>query len=285
MILVFGETGQVASELSTFENITTLDREQADLTDPKACEDAIFFYKPKAVINAAAYTAVDKAESDEKLARRINGEAPTKMAEVCAELEIPLVHISTDYVFDGSGTTPWNCLDATSPVNAYGRSKLEGEKGIERSGCVYAILRTSWVVSGHGNNFVKTMLQLSQIKNRVTVVDDQIGGPTCARDIAKTCILIAHHLMKEPSKAGIYHYTGQPDVSWCQFANAIFEDAGRSTIAIPIQTSSYPTAALRPLNSRLNCSSTEDIFGIPRPFWRDGIPNILKDLGHIYEKT
>lgn len=285
MILVFGKTGQVGNELSTFENITTLDRDQADLTDPKACRDAIFFYKPKAVINAAAYTAVDKAENDEKLARRINGEAPTKMAEVCAELKIPLVHISTDYVFDGSGTTPWRCLDATFPINAYGRSKLQGEKGIEASGCVYAIVRTSWVVSGHGNNFVKTILQLSQTKNCLTVVDDQIGGPTFARDIAKSCILIAHQLMKEPGKAGIYHYTGQPDVSWCQFANAIFEDTGRSTIAIPIPTSSYPTAASRPLNSRLNCSSTKDIFGISRPFWRDSISKILKDLGQIYEKT
>ena len=285
MILVFGETGQVANELSTFENIITLNRKKADLTDPNACKDAIFYYKPRAVINAAAYTAVDKAESDEKLARRINGEAPTKMAEACAEHKIPLVHISTDYVFDGSGRTSWRCSDTTSPLNAYGRSKLEGEKGIEGSGCVYAILRTSWVISSHGNNFVKTMLRLSQTKNHLKVVDDQIGGPTCARDIAKTCILIANQLVKEPGKAGIYHYTGEPDVSWCQLANAIFGQLRSSTVATPIPTSGYPTEAIRPLNSRLDCSSTEEIFGIPRPFWRDGLSNILKELGQIYEKT
>ena len=285
MILVFGETGQVASELSTFENIITLNREKADLTDPNACKDAIFYYKPKAVIIAAAYTAVDKAESDEKLARRINGEAPTKIAEACAELKIPLVHISTDYVFDGSGRTSWRCSDATSPLNAYGRSKLEGEKGIEGSGCVYAILRTSWVISRHGNNFVKAMLRLSKTKNYLKVVDDQIGGPTCARDIAKTCILIAHQLIKEPGKAGVYHYAGQPDVSWCQFANAIFEYTGSLTVASPIPTSSYPTEAVRPLNSRLNCSSTQEIFGIPRPCWCDGVENILEELGEMYEKT
>ena len=285
MILVFGKTGQVAKELSTFENILTLNREQADLTDLDACREAIVSNKPKAVINAAAYTSVDGAESDEYLARRINGEAPAKIAEVCAELKIPLVHISTDYVFDGSGATPWSCSDATSPLNAYGRSKLEGEKGIEASGCNYAILRTSWIVSQHGNNFVRTMLQLSEKRDSVTVVDDQIGGPTCACDIARACILIAQQLINEPHKAGIYHYTGQPDVSWYEFANAIFEDAGRSTIATPIPTSSYRTAAARPLNSRLNCSTTEDIFGIHRPFWRVGLENILKELDKTHDEA
>lgn len=285
MILVFGETGQVASELSTFENIQTLDREQADLNDPQACRKAIQFYEPEAVINAAAYTAVDNAEIEEYLAQRINGDAPAKMAEICAELNIPLVHLSTDYVFDGSGTTPWDYLDAPSPINAYGRSKLAGEKGIEQSGCVYAILRTSWVVSQYGNNFVKTMLQLSQTRDSLKVVDDQVGGPTCARDIAKACILIAQQLIKEPNKTGIYHYAGLPDVSWCQFANAIFEATGCTTVATPIPTSSFPTVALRPLNSRLNCSSTEEVFGISRPFWRDGLEYILRELDKTNEKT
>ncbi|MDB2337664.1 dTDP-4-dehydrorhamnose reductase [Amylibacter sp.] len=285
MILVFGKTGQVAIELSKFENIQVLNREQADLTNPQACKKVILSQKPKAVINAAAYTAVDNAESDEYLARRINGEAPAKMADACAELEIPFVHISSDYVFDGSGITPWHCLDTPSPKNVYGRSKLEGEKGVESSGCVFAILRTSWVVSQNGNNFLKTMLKLSQTKEFLNVVDDQIGGPTFARDIAKTCIAIAQQLVEQPDKAGIYHYSGQPDVSWCQFANTIFEDAGCLTVANPIPTSSYFTAASRPLNSRLDCSSTEDVFGISRPFWRDELRITLQELGQINDKT
>ena len=285
MILVFGKTGQVGTELSNFENINALDREQADLSNPQSCKEVILRHKPKAVINAAAYTAVDKAEIDENLARCVNGEAPLKMAEACLELNIPLIHISTDYVFDGSGTTPWRCTDTTFPKSAYGRSKLEGEKGIQASGCVYVILRTSWVVSQHGNNFVKTMLKLSQTRDLLSVVDDQIGGPTCARDIAQTCILIVEQLIKEPFKAGIYHYSGQPDVSWCTFANVVFKDAGCSSVATPIPTSSFPTAASRPLNSRLDCSTTDEMFGISRPFWRDGLSNILKELDKTNEKT
>jgi dTDP-4-dehydrorhamnose reductase len=281
MILVFGKTGQVARELITFESVQTLDRELVDLSDPGSCGDAIRFHKPKAVINAAAYTAVDNAESDEDLARLVNGKAPASMAQACATLKIPFVHISTDYVFDGSGMRPWCPSDKPDPQNAYGRSKLQGEKAIEASGCIHAILRTSWVVSEHRNNFVKTMLQLSKTKKRLTVVDDQIGGPTCARDIAQACVSIANQLINKPCNTGIYHYTGQPDLSWCQFANAIFKQIGSRTIANPIMTSDYPMPASRPLNSRLNCAKTEDVFGISRPFWRDGVKDILKNLDLI----
>ena len=285
MILVFGKTGQIAAELSTFESLKTLGREKANLYKPLECREAILFYKPKAVINVAAYTAVDNAESDEYLARQINGEAVAMMAATCAELNIPLVHISTDYVFDGSGTTPWLTSDIPNPINAYGRSKLQGERAIEASGCIYVILRTSWVVSAHGNNFVKTMLRLSERKNSLNVVDDQIGGPTFAGDIAHTCVLIAEQLIKEPSKKGIYHYTGQPDVSWFQFAKEIFEKVGARTVATPILTSDYPRPALRPLNSRLNCSTTKEVFGISRPFWYDALENILKELDQKHDKT
>ena len=285
MILVFGKTGQIAAELSTFESLKTLGREKANLYKPLECREAILFYKPKAVINVAAYTAVDNAESDEYLARQINGEAVAMMAATCAELNIPLVHISTDYVFDGSGTTPWLTSDIPNPINAYGRSKLQGERAIESSGCIYVILRTSWVVSAHGNNFLKTMLRLSERKHSLNVVDDQIGGPTFASDIAHTCVLIAEQLIKEPSKKGIYHYTGQPDVSWFQFAKQIFEKAGAQIVATPILTSDYPTPALRPLNSRLNCSTTKEVFGISRPFWYDALENILKELDQKHDKT
>ena len=278
MILVFGKTGQVASELQSHKDVIALGRDQVDLSNPSSCAEAIRQYKPRAVINAAAYTAVDKAESEENLATMINGEAPGAMASACAELDIPFVHISTDYVFDGTGTKPWSVIATSNPQNAYGRSKLKGEQLILASDCIHAILRTSWVVSAHGNNFVKTMRRLSETRDRITVVDDQIGGPTCARDVAQTCISIAEQLIQDPKKSGIYHYSGQPNVSWCQFANAIFEQTDCKTIASPIPTTEYPTPALRPLNSRLDCEATLATFGIARPFWRDGLEEILRDL-------
>ena len=285
MILVFGKTGQVASELQYHKDILTLGRDEADLSNAISCADVIRRYKPRVVINAAAYTAVDKAENEENLANAINGDAPATMARACAELDIPLIHISTDYVFDGSGTTQWSVTDTPNPKNAYGRSKLKGEQAIRVSGCVHAILRTSWVVSAHGNNFVKTMRRLSGKRDQVTVVDDQIGGPTCARDIAQTCISIAKRLIQDPGVSGIYHYSGQPNVSWCQFANAIFEQMDCKTIASPIPTTEYPTPAIRPLNSRLNCDFTQRTFGITRPFWRDGLEEILRDLEGEHDRA
>ena len=278
MILVFGKTGQVAKELQFHKDVIAIGRGQADLSKPSACAEAISRYKPRAVINAAAYTAVDKAESEEGLANTINGDAPGVMAATCAELDIPLVHISTDYVFFGMGSKPWQIVDHPNPKNAYGRSKLKGEQAILASGCVHAILRTSWVVSAHGNNFVKTMLRLSETRDRIPVVDDQIGGPTCARDIAQTCLSITEQLIQDQSKSGIYHYSGQPNVSWCQFANAIFEQMDSKTIASPIPTTEYPTPANRTLNSRLNCKATQDTFGIDRPFWQYGLVEILRVL-------
>jgi dTDP-4-dehydrorhamnose reductase len=278
MILVFGKTGQVATELQSHKDVIALGRDQADLSSPSTCVEAISNCKPRAVINAAAYTAVDKAESEKDLANTINGDAPGAIASACADLDIPLVHISTDYVFDGSGTTSWSDTDTPNPKNAYGRSKLKGEHAIMASGCVHALLRTSWVVSAHGNNFVKTMRRLSATRDRITVVDDQIGGPTCARDIAHTCLFIADQLIQDQSKSGIYHYSGQPNISWCQFANAIFEKMDCKTTATPIPTTEYPTPALRPLNSRLDCEAIQDTFGIARPFWRDGLEEILRDL-------
>lgn len=278
MILVFGKTGQVAIELQRLGNVVTLGRGDVDLSDPQACADAIWYHAPKAVINAAAYTAVDKAEEDEALATIINGEAPTAMAGACADMGIPLAHISTDYVFDGTGETPWRLDDATAQQNAYGRSKLAGEIGIRGSGAVHAILRTSWVVSAHGANFVKTMLRLSESRDALNVVVDQIGGPTPAHDIAAACLEIAKQLIQDPTKSGTYHYSGAPDVSWADFAAEIFAQSGRHVMVTPIPTADYPTLAQRPLNSRLDCRETEQAFAIPRPDWRDGLQKILKDL-------
>lgn len=285
MILVFGKTGQVARELQSHKGVIAIGRDQADLSFPSTCAEVISHYKPRAVINAAAYTAVDKAESEESLANLINGDAPGAMAIACADLDIPIVHISTDYVFFGMGSEPWKNVDKPNPKNAYGRSKLLGEQAIKASGCAHAILRTSWVISAHGQNFVKTMRRLSATRDQVTVVDDQIGGPTCARDIAQACISIVKQLIQDQSKSGIYHYSGQPNVSWCQFANVVFELMQCKTKASPIATTEYPTPALRSRNSRLDCELTECTFGITRPFWRDGLKEILNDIEGEYDRA
>ena len=277
-ILVFGRSGQVTTEIQTLADILALGRAEVDLSDPAACSAAINAYRPRAVINAAAYTAVDRAEEEEELATVINGDAPTAMAQACAALNIPLVHISTDYVFSGNGTSAWAPADKRTPQNAYGRSKLAGEQGIRAAGCTHAILRTSWVFSAHGGNFVKTMLRLSETRDALKVVADQIGGPTPASDIAATCLEIVEQLTQKPSKAGTYHFSGVPDVSWAEFATEIFAQADQSVSITPIPTAEYPTPAQRPLNSRMECRSTEQVFGIARPIWQDGLKEILKDL-------
>ena len=278
-ILVFGRSGQVTTEIQTLADILALGRAEVDLSDPAACSAAINAYRPRAVINAAAYTAVDRAEEEEELATVINGDAPTAMAQACAALNIPLVHISTDYVFSGNGTSAWAPADKRTPQNAYGRSKLAGEQGIRATGCTHAILRTSWVFSAHGSNFVKTMLRLSESHDKLSVVDDQIGGPTPARAIAAACLSIAQQLCEDPDKTGTYHFSGAPDVSWCTFARDIFAQAGRSTHVSPIATRDYPTPAARPLNSQLDCQTTEQVFGISRPNWRADFAEIITDLG------
>jgi len=277
-LLIFGKTGQVATELQRLAYVTALGRSEADLSDPDACAAAIRMHRPDAVINAAAYTAVDRAEEDENLATIINGAAPTEMAKACADLNIPFVHISTDYVFAGDGVQPWSPKDATVPVNAYGRSKLAGETGIRTVGGTYAILRTSWVVSAHGNNFIKTMLRLSETRDHLNVVSDQIGSPTSASAIAEACLSIAQQLRADARKFGTYHFSGAPDVSWHDFATEIFAQAGRDVSVTTIPTTDFPTPAKRPLNSRLNCESTLAVFGISRPDWRVALSEILTEL-------
>jgi dTDP-4-dehydrorhamnose reductase len=278
MILVFGKTGQVAKELQQLGTVTALGREDANLSDPQACANAIRRHAPDAVINTAAYTAVDQADDEEAVATVINGDAPKAMAKACAKLGIPFVHISTDYVFKGTGQDPWRPQDQTGPQNAYGRSKLVGETGIANSGGTYAILRTSWVVSAHGANFIKTMLRLSETRDALNIVGDQIGGPTPASDIALACLQIAEQLIQDCSKSGIYHFSGAPDVSWADFADEIFEQAGKSVDVTPVPTADYPTPAQRPLNSRMDCSTTKRAFSIERPDWVTGLKKILDDL-------
>lgn len=277
-ILVFGKRGQVARELQALGSVIALARDEADLSVPDVCAAAIEQYGPKAVINAAAYTVVDKAEEEEGLATQINGSAPAQMAQACAARDIPFVHLSTDYVFDGSGNAPWRPDDRTAPISAYGRSKLAGEEGVTEAGGRYAILRTSWVFSAHGQNFVKAMLRLGAERDQLRVVADQIGGPTPAAAIAQACITIADQLAKDLAKAGPYHFAGAPDISWADFARAIFAEAGLTCDVADIGTVDYPTPACRPANSRLDCSSTEEVFGIGRPDWRAGLAAVLQEL-------
>lgn len=275
--LVFGKSGQVATELQRQAHVVALGREDADLSNPEACAAVIAASDADVVINAAAYTAVDKAEDEEAFATLINGDAPAAMARACAAKGIPFVHISTDYVFDGTGETPWVPEDATGPLGAYGRSKLAGEAGILAAGGTAVILRTSWVFSAHGNNFVKTMLRLGKERAALSLVADQIGGPTAAADIAKTCLSIAKQL-REGKTGGIYHFSAAPDVSWADFAREVFAQAALNVAVADIPTSDYPTPAKRPLNSRMNCTTLETDFGISRPDWHQSLSVVLDDL-------
>lgn len=280
--LIFGKTGQVAQELQRqMPDACFLGRDQADLSDPAACAAAIGLHDPTIVINAAAYTAVDRAEEEEALATTINGAAPGAMARACAKQDIPFLHISTDYVFDGQGNRPWQPGDPTAPLGAYGRSKLAGEQAVADAGGTYAILRTSWVVSAHGNNFVKTMLRLSETRDALTIVADQVGGPTPAADIATALLTMAEQLLQGDGPSGVYHFSGAPDVSWADFAREIFTRAGRKVAVTDIPTSAYPTPAVRPPNSRMDCSDLLRDYGIARPDWRDGLTEILTELDQL----
>jgi len=277
-ILVFGRTGQVATELRRqSDRVIALGRDEVELSDPAVCARVIKEADAGAVINAAAYTAVDRAEEEEALATLVNGTAPTAMAEACAARGLPLVHISTDYVFDGQGTSAWKPNDLTGPLGAYGRSKLAGEQGIRNAGAHASILRTSWVFSAHGNNFVKTMLRVSETRNALTVVADQVGGPTSAADIAAACLVMTDAMIVGQA-GGTFHFAGEPDVSWAEFAREIFAQSGREVTVTDIPASDYPTPAERPSNSRMDCTDLEREFGIARPNWRASLAVVLNDL-------
>ena len=277
-LVVFGQTGQVARELARLEpGATFLGRNQADLTDPAACAAAIHAHAPDAVINAAAWTAVDRAEAEEDAANMVNGHAPAAMARACAALGIPFVHISTDYVFDGAGDAPFAPDQPTAPLGAYGRSKLMGEEGVRAAGGAHVILRTSWVFSAHGANFVKTMLRLGAERDSLRVVADQIGGPTPARAIAAACLSMARQMRSDPAKGGTYHLAGQPVTSWADFARAIMAQAGLRCRIEDIATADYPTPAQRPLNSRLDCTALAR-FKLSAPDWQAALADVLDEL-------
>jgi dTDP-4-dehydrorhamnose reductase len=281
-VFVFGTTGQVAHSLLNRAPkgwlVAAAARGAVDLTNPGACARLISEIDTDAVINAAAYTAVDKAEEEEALATEVNAAAPAAMARAAAARGLPFVHLSTDYVFDGSGDRPWRPDDRPAPLSAYGRSKLAGEVAVRDAGGTHAILRTSWVFSAQGQNFVKSMLRLSETRDRLSVVADQTGGPTPAAAIAEAIFAIARGLVEAPEKSGTDHFAGAPDATWADFACEIFAQAGRKTAVEEIPTSDYPTPARRPLNSRLDCATLSE-FGLFRPDWRRGLADVLTELG------
>ncbi|MCB2093973.1 MAG: dTDP-4-dehydrorhamnose reductase [Rhodobacteraceae bacterium] len=282
--LIFGTSGQVARELARrapgHVRLAALGRDMADLTDPQSCARAVAEADADVVINAAAYTAVDRAENDPETAEIVNAGAPGAMARASVLRGVPFLHISTDYVFDGTGTLPHKEGDAVSPLGAYGASKLKGEELVAGAGGPHAILRTSWVFSSHGTNFVKTMLRLGAQCDALKIVDDQLGGPTPAAAIADALWIIAAALHEGRGETGVFHLAGTPTVSWADFAEAIFARSG--TLKPPkitrIPTTKFPTPARRPLNSRLDCTRIGKAYGIEPPHWRDYLAEVIREL-------
>jgi len=283
-ILVFGTTGQLARELLRRApegvSLTALGRDQADLGKPDACAEAVARAEADLIINAAAHTAVDLAESEPALADTVNGEAPGAMARAAAKRGLPFLHVSTDYVFDGSGTRPWREDDPVAPLGAYGRSKLLGERLIAEAGGSAVILRTAWVFSAHGKNFVKTMLRLGAERDTLSVVDDQQGGPTAAADIADALFTIARAYGEGRGGPGIFHFAGAPTVTWADFAESIFASSHlpRKPVVNRIPASAYPTPAQRPANSALDCSRILETYGIKQPDWQKSLSDVLREL-------
>lgn len=286
-ILLTGINGQLGQELEKTlvhqGEVIGVGREKLDLTQVSAIRQVINEVKPDIVVNSAAYTAVDKAESELELAEAINAIAPGIIAEECQKLAIPLIHISTDYVFDGSQSSPYRETDPTQPINAYGKSKLAGEIAIQQACQNYIILRTAWVYGVGGKaNFVKTMLRLGGERSEIRVVADQIGSPTCTADLANCIAKIMPQF--QPEIVGIYNYTNSGVASWYDFAVAIFEEAKqlgwnlKIERVIPITTPEYPTPARRPAYSVLSCTKIADILGTYPPHWRQGLRKMLAEL-------
>lgn len=278
-ILLFGATGQVGREVVRRAHgvqIMLVPRALADLLDPVAVARAIATSPCDAVINAAAYTAVDQAEQNEELALTINGTAPGAMAQAAVTKGVPFLHISTDYVFDGGADAPFKPDDAPRPLNAYGRSKLAGEEAIRGAGGAHVILRTSWVFSAHNHNFLKTILRIGRERDSIRVVADQRGGPTPATSIADALLTLAVRLRQRQASETL-HLSGAPDTSWAEFARAIFAAAAMDCRVDDIATREYPTPARRPLDSRLDCSALA-AHDLARPDWRKALPEILADL-------
>jgi dTDP-4-dehydrorhamnose reductase len=282
-ILLIGRDGQVGWELERclqgLGQVTALGRAQLDLTDGSEIGHVLDAVCPEVIVSAAAYTAVDRAESETCLAFAINAEAPSAMARWAQTHDAVLIHYSSDYVFDGSGSTPWRETDAPRPLSVYGASKLAGERAIAEAGCTHLILRTSWVYAARGGNFLRTMLRLACERDELRVVHDQVGAPTWARTLAQATALIlarcgatqAQRIAALSERGGIFHLAARGECSWFRFAERIFElcpnPKRRLRSLVPIPTSEYPTAARRPLNSRLALDRVESTWNLSLPEW------------------
>ena len=293
-ILLLGKGGQVGWELqrslAVLGDVTALDFDSqehcGDFSNPAGVADTVRDLRPDIIVNAAAHTAVDKAESEPDLARLLNATTPGVLAEEAARLGALLVHYSTDYVFDGSGTRPWVETDTPAPLSCYGRTKLEGEQLIQQSGARHLILRTSWVYAARGGNFAKTMLRLAQERDRLTVIDDQWGAPTGADLLADVTAHAIRHLAQQPQDGGLYHCVAAGETNWNLYAKEVLTLAVQAQPAIklkateiaPVPTSAFPTPAARPHNSRLDTARLQATFGLRLPHWRDGVARMLTEI-------
>lgn len=294
-ILVFGPTGQVGWELqralAPLGELVLADRHQAsglhaDFSQPEGLAATVRAVRPAVIVNAAAHTAVDKAESEPALAQALNADAPGVLAREAAALGATLLHYSTDYVFDGSGDQARDEAAATAPLSVYGRTKLDGERQIQASGCRHLILRTSWVYAARGGNFAKTMLRLAAERDALNVIDDQVGAPTGAELIADVSAHALRGLQARPELSGLYHLVAGGETSWHGYARHVIEWARANDRPVkvaadavrPIPTSQYPTPATRPLNSRLDTRRLQQAFGLTLPHWRQGVDRMLREL-------
>ena len=291
-ILLLGKGGQVGWELqralAPLGELVALDFDSteyhADFSQPEKLAATVAALKPDVIVNAAAHTAVDKAESEADLARRINAEAPAVLAKAAAAIGALLVHYSTDYVFDGSGDQPRAEDAATAPLSVYGQTKLEGEQAIQQSGCKHLIFRTSWVYAARGGNFAKTMLRLAADREKLTVIDDQHGAPTGAELLADCTAHAIRATLADVSKAGLYHLVAGGEVTWNGYARFVIEQARalgvtlKATAVDPVPTSAFPTPAARPLNSRLNTAKFQQTFGLVLPQWQAGAARMLREI-------
>lgn len=287
-LIVLGGTGQLGRELAELApkqgwDLTVLSRAQANFLDPRGASQALRGAgSADAVVNAVAYTAVDRAESEEAIAHTINAETPGQLAAECARTGTPFLQVSTDYVFSGDLNRPYREDDETGPKSAYGRSKLAGEQAVMAQGGQWLIARTAWVYSPYGSNFVKTMLRLGEERAELRVVDDQVGCPTAADDLASSLLTAAAAMAQDSSKGGLFHLAGQGETSWAGFADAIFahkaaRSARRPTV-VPITSAEFPTPAARPANSRLNSDRFAAAFGRRARPWREALDRTLERL-------
>jgi dTDP-4-dehydrorhamnose reductase len=287
-IVVTGLKGQVVQSLKERAGpdravtVVAIGRPELDLAIPATIATALERARPDVVVNAAAYTAVDKAESEAELAMAINRDGAAATARAAASLNVPFIQISTDYVFSGEKPLPYVETDETRPLGVYGRSKLAGEVAVAKEHPTAIILRTSWVYSTYGTNFVKTMLRLAGERERVRVVDDQIGNPTSALDVADGIVRVARHIHRDPQLRGIYHMSGTGEATWCGLARHIFAVSrrcgGPSVPVEPISTADYPTAARRPRNSRLDSTRFRRAFREALPPWEDSVERCVRSL-------